>query len=86
VPIFRALQELFVAEASSRIIQKEIQPIGTSDIDKSEVIKEVWDYEWNAENRDEKMTDAEYQCSGYGTCAYLTGFCETTRIINDPSV
>jgi hypothetical protein len=57
-----------------------------SDIDKSEVIREVWDYEWNCENRDEKMTKAEYECSSYGTCAYLTGFTETTRIISDPSV
>lgn len=86
VPIFRALQELFVAEASSRQIQKEIQPIGMSDVEKTEVLREVWDYEWNAENRDEKMTDAEYQCSAYGTCAYMTGFSETTRIISDPSV
>lgn len=86
VPIFRSLQELFVAEATARRIDKQIEPVGMSDIDKAEVMKEVWDYEWNKNRRDEAMTDAEYQCSAYGTCCYFTGFSQTERVINDPSV
>jgi len=86
VPIFRSLQELFVAEASARKIQKEINPVGMSDVDKVEIMKEVWDYEWNKNRRDEQMTDAEYACSAWGTCAYFTGFEQSERVINDPSV
>lgn len=84
VPLFRALQEMFVSEATSRRIEKEIQPVGLSDVDKAEVMKEVWDYEWNKNKRDEQMTDAEYKCSAIGTCCYFTGFEQSTRIINDP--
>ena len=86
VPLFRAIQEIFVSEATTRKIDREIEPIGLSDLDKAEVMKEVWDYEWNKNNRDEQMTDAEYKCSGMGTCAYFTGFEQTERIINDPDV
>lgn len=84
VPLFRAIQEIFVSEATSRRIDKEINPVGMSDVDKVEVMKEVWDYEWNKNRRDEAMTDAEYKCSGIGTCAYFTGFETTSRVINDP--
>ena len=86
VPIFRALQELFVSEATTRKIEKEIKPVGLSDIDKVEVMNEVWDYDWNKNRRDEEMTDAEYKCCAYGTTAYFTGFEQTERIISDPSV
>ncbi len=86
VPIFRALQELFVAEATARRIDKDIEPVGMSDVDKVEVMKEVWDYEWNKNRRDEQMTDAEYKCAAYGTTCYFTGFTQNERVINDPSV
>jgi len=72
VPLFRAIQEIFVSEATSRRIDKEIKPVGMSDVDKVEVMKEVWEYEWNKNRRDEAMTEAEYKCSGMGTCAYFT--------------
>lgn len=84
VPLLRALKELFVAEATTRRIDKEIEPVGMSDIDKAEVMKEVWDYEWNKNKRDEQMTDAEYKCADIGTVCYLTGFEQSERIINDP--
>jgi len=86
VPLFRALQEMFVSEATTRRIDKDIQPVGLSDVDKAEILKEVWDYEWNKNKRDEQMTDAEYKCSTIGTCAYFTGFEMNQRIINDPNV
>lgn len=65
VPIFRALQELFVSEATARKMDREIMPIGMSDIDKSEILKEVVDVDWDKNRREEQMTDAEYQCSAY---------------------
>jgi hypothetical protein len=86
VPVLRALQELFVAEATSRKIDKDIQPVWLTDVDKAEITKMVWDYEWNKNNRDEAMTDAEYKCSEIWTCAYMTGFEQSSRIINDPVV
>lgn len=63
VPLFRSIQEIFVAEATTRRIDKEIEPVGLSDVDKAEVMRTVWDYEWNKNKRDEQMTDAEYKCS-----------------------
>lgn len=84
VPLFRALQEIFVSEALSRRIQRDIRPIGLSDVDKAEVMSEVWDAEWVKNRRDEQMTEAEYKCSGIGTCAYFTGFEQSERVINDP--
>lgn len=86
VPLLRALKEHFVSEAMSRRIEKNITPVGLSDMDKAEIIKEVWDYEWNKNKRDEQMNDAEYKCADIGTCAYLTDFQQTERIINDPDV
>jgi hypothetical protein len=38
VPVFRALQELFVSEATSRRIDKEIEPVGLADMDKAEIM------------------------------------------------
>ncbi len=86
VPLFRSLQEIFVSEATTRRIDKEIQPVGLSDMDKAEVMSEVWDFDWNKNKRDEQMTDAEYKCCAMGTVAYLTAFEQNTRIINDPDV
>lgn len=84
VPLFRALQELFVSEATTRRIDKEILPIGFADVDKAEVMSEVWEAEWNKNKRDEQMTDAEYKCSAYGTTMYMTGFEQSERVISDP--
>lgn len=86
VPLLRALKELFVAEATTRRIDKQIEPVGFSDIDKAEVMEEVWEYDWNKNKRDEQMTDAEYKVADIGTVCYLTGFEQTERIINDPEV
>lgn len=84
VPVARALIELFVAEATARGIQKEILPVGLSDVDKAEIMSEVWDYDWNKNNRDQEMNDAEYKCAAIGTCAYFSGFEQTSRIVSDP--
>lgn len=84
VPVCRALVELFVAEATARGIQKEILPVGLSDVDKAEIMKEVWDFEWNKNNRDQQMNDAEYKCAVIGTCAYFAGYEQKSRIISDP--
>ncbi len=86
VPVFRALVELFVSEATSRKIDKKIEPLGLSDVDKVEIMNEVWDWEWNKNKRDEQMTDAEYKCAWFWTCAYFTWFEQTSRIINDVNV
>lgn len=86
VPLLRALKELFVAEATARRIDKEIEPVGLSDIDKAEVMREAWEYDWNRNKRDEQMTDAEYKVADIGTVCYMTGFEQTERIINDPEV
>ena len=86
VPLFRALQEIFVAEATTRKIDHTIEPVGLSDVDKVEVMKEVWDYEWQKNQRDEQMTDAEYKCCAMGTVCYMTGFEQNTRVISDPEV
>lgn len=86
VPLFRALQEMFVSEATTRRIDKTIEPVGLSDVDKAEIMWEVWDYEWNKNKRDEEMTDSEYKCSTIWTCAYLTSFEQSQRIISDPDV
>lgn len=84
VPVLRSLLELFVSEATTRKIDKQIEPVWYSDVDKAEVMKIVWDYDWNKNNRDEDMTEAEYKCWIFWTCAYFTWFEKTSRIINDP--
>lgn len=86
VPLFRALQELFVSEATTRKIDKEINPVWLADVDKAEVLKIVEDYDWNKQKRDKQMTDAEYKCCGFWTVAYFTWFEQKTRIIEDPEV
>lgn len=84
VPLARALIELFVSEATSRKIEKDILPIWLSDIDKVEVMKEVWDVDWNKNRRDEAMTESEYKCAWFWTVFYFTWFEQTSRVINDP--
>jgi len=86
VPLFRAIQELFVSEATTRRIDRDLEPVWFSDIDKTEIMEEVMDYEWNKNKRDEQMTEAEYKCSTIWTCAYFTWFEQSERIINDPVV
>ena len=83
VPLFRTLQELFVSESNTRRAEHKIEPVGLSDVDKVEILNEVFDYDWNRQNRDEAMNEAEYQCSLFGTCFYFTGYEENYRIIND---
>lgn len=84
VPVLRALIELFVSEATTRRIDKKINPVWMSDLDKAEAMNKVWEYDWNKNRRDEAMTEAEYKCATFWTVAYLTDFLQTSRVIEDP--
>ena len=85
VPVLRALVELFVSEATTRRIDKDITAIGVSDIEKAEIMKTIWDVDWNKSRRDEQMTEAEYKCAIFWTCAYFPWFELSHRVIEDPT-
>lgn len=84
VPLEWAIIELFVAEAASRKPIPSFEAIGGTDIPKEEVIKRVWDYDWNSKDRDEEIKKSDYICAMFGTCHYFNGFEEKSRVVTDP--
>lgn len=85
-PLERSIVELFVAETIGLKSDYELLPVGESDVNKCEVVKEVWEQNRRKEGIDEEEKRNEYTCSIFGTSAYLTEFSQETRIINDPVI
>ncbi len=86
VPLEWAIIELFVSEAITRKSVPTFKAIWESDIVKEEIIKRVWDYDFNRNDREDELYKAEYLTAIFWTSFYFNGFESKSRVIQDPDI